>query len=62
MKLKNALAEILPDDRQKEIMYNAVREKLAAESDGKDAKMKKSKIAAIAAASVGACLAVSGTS
>lgn len=61
MKLKNALAEISPDDRQKEKMFCAVEKKLAAESDGKDAKMKKSKIAAIAAACVGAFLAVSGT-
>ena len=61
MKLKNALAEISPDDRQKEKMFSAVGKKLAAESDGKDAKMKKSKIAVIAAASVGAFLAVSGT-
>ena len=41
MKLKNALAEISPDDRQKEKMFCAVEKKLAAESDGKDAKMKK---------------------
>lgn len=55
MKLKNALDKISPDGAQRERIFNAIEDKLSAQSDGKDKIMKSNKkitVSIISAAAV----------